>query len=162
MRISFSLLLTLSAAALISTGCGGMERKLGRGINNTTSLIRGGELQRTVEQTALFEGADVAYTTGIIRGFNRSLASTAIGISEVITAPFPTPTYDPYFFPERWFWDPYTRIKMESFSENPSYPDAYKPRLVADQTFATDSVVGFSGGDVIPFIIGSRFRIFDY
>jgi putative exosortase-associated protein (TIGR04073 family) len=162
MRTQCSLLLALSAAAIISTGCGGMERKLGRGLNNVTEFARGGEMRRSIEQTALFDGPEAGYTTGFIRGFNRSLARTVIGISEVVTAPIPTPTYDPYFFPDRYFWDPYTRIKAEKFSANPVYPDSYKPRLVADQIFATDTNLGFSGGDVAPFVPGSRFRIFDY
>jgi putative exosortase-associated protein (TIGR04073 family) len=162
MRISFTLLLTLSAAALLSTGCGGMERKLGRGLNNSTEIFRGGEIRRTVEQSAMYDGADVAYTTGMMRGFTRTMARTFVGISEVVTFPFPTPTYDAYFFPDRYFWDPYQRIKMEPFTENPNYPNSYKPRLFADQVFATDSAVGFSGGDVAPMIMGSRFRIFDY
>ena len=153
---------SLAAVALISTGCGGVERKLGRGINNSTEFLRLGEMRRAVEQSALWEGGDVAYTTGVIRGFTRSMARTIVGFSEVLTFPFPTPTYDPYFFPAEWFWDPYTRVQAEAFSVNPSYPDNYRPHLLADQTFATDSNIGFSGGDVIPWLPGSRFRVFDY
>jgi putative exosortase-associated protein (TIGR04073 family) len=165
MRISFSLLVTLSAAAVISVGCGGLggpERKLGRGLSNISEIGRGTELRRTMEQTAVFEGGDVAYTKGFLKGMNRTFARTFVGISEVLTFPFPTPTYDAYFIPEKYFMDPYQRIPVDPFTENLNSPDSYVPRLFADQTWATDSVVGFSGGDIIPFIPGSRFRIFDY
>jgi len=121
-----------------------------------------GEIRRSVEQTAIWEGADTAYTTGFIRGFDRSLARTFIGLSEILTAPIPTPTYDPYFFPEKWFRDPYTKLKVEPFSVNPAYPDNYKPRLLGDSLFATDTALGFSGGDIFPPAPGSRFHIWDY
>ena len=39
---------------------------------------------------------------------------------------------------------------------------SYKPKMVADSIVSTDAAVGFSGGDVLPVIPGSRFRIFDY
>jgi len=32
---------------------------------------------------------------------------------------------------------------------------------VSDSTYAADSDLGFSGGDMLP-IVGSRFRVFDY
>jgi hypothetical protein len=32
---------------------------------------------------------------------------------------------------------------------------------MADSLFATDTAIGYSGGDVAPFIPGSRFRIFE-
>ena len=40
-------------------------------------IVRGGEFRRTVEQTALFQGPDAGYTTGVVRGINRTLARTA-------------------------------------------------------------------------------------
>jgi hypothetical protein len=43
----------------------------------------------------------------------------------------------------------------------PVYPDSYKPGLVSDSLFDTDTYTGFSGGDVAPFIPGSRFSVFD-
>lgn len=143
MRITFSQIGSLAAITLLAVGCAGPERKLGRGINNVTEFARMGEIRRSVEQTALWEGADSAYTTGFIRGFNRSVARSAVGVYEIVTFPFPS--YDPYFLPE-----------------NPVYPDSYKPKLLADPTFETDSALGFSGGDIAPMVPGSRFRIFDY
>lgn len=143
MRFSASLLASLAAVSLLAVGCAGPERKLGRGINNVTEFARMGEIRRSMEQTALWDNTDAAYTTGFIRGFNRSVARTAVGLYEVVT--FPIPSYDPVFLPE-----------------NPVYPDSYKPRLLADPTFGADASLGFSGGDVAPMIPGSRFRIFDY
>ena len=143
MRASFSLFAALTALTLLGAGCAGPERKLGRGMLNVTEFARNGEIRRSMEQTALWENTDAAYTTGVIHGFNRSMARTAVGLYEVVTAPFPP--YDPVFLPEY-----------------PVYPDSYRPKLIADPTFGPDAALGFSGGDVAPMISGSRFRIFDY
>lgn len=136
-------LITAAAACLLAAGCAGPERKLGRGINNMTEFARMGEMRRSVEQSALFEGPDVGYTTGFIHGLNRSIARTAVGIYEVVT--FPVPSYDPIILPA-----------------NPVYPDSYKPQMIADPLMSPDYNLGFSGGDVAPFVPGSRFGIFDY
>lgn len=143
MRRSFSLLAALSAVFLLAAGCAGPERKFGRGMLNATEFARLGEVRRSMEQTALWEKTDAAYTTGLMRGINRSLARTAVGAYEMVTAPLPP--YDPVFLPEY-----------------PVYPDSYRPRMLADPTFGPDASLGFSGGDVAPFVPGSRFRIFDY
>jgi hypothetical protein len=45
--------------------------------------------------------------------------------------------------------------------EYPVYPASYKPGILSDSIFATDTALGFSGGDVAPFVPGSRFKIFD-
>ncbi|MEO6182624.1 MAG: exosortase system-associated protein, TIGR04073 family [Verrucomicrobiota bacterium] len=140
MRKSYSLL--LAGIALVFVGCAGPEHKLGRGINNITEFPRGGEVRRSMEQTAIFRSPDEAYTTGFIHGFNRSIVRTFVGVYEIITAPFPP--YDPVVFPV-----------------DPVYPDSYKPNLIADSIFSTDTNLGFSGGDVAPFMPGSRFHIFD-
>src|SRR5687767_10858903 len=110
MRISN--LLALASAVAFAVGCAGPEKKLGRGILNATELARGGEIRRSMEQTALWEDTDSAYTTGFIRGLNRSLARTGIGVFEIITFPFPTPTYDPYLTStNRIYPDPNARNK---------------------------------------------------
>ncbi len=88
MRISK--LLALVGLAFLAAGCAGPEKKLGRGLLNVTEFARGGEIRRSMEQTYLWENSDSAYTTGFIRGFNRSVARTAIGIYEVVTFPFPS------------------------------------------------------------------------
>ena len=138
----------LALAALLTTGCEHMaktEKKFGRGMANTYEIVRGGEMRRTMEQTALFNSPEAAYTTGFIRGLNRSLARTGIGIYEVITAPFP----------------PFDPVATDYLAPGPVYPDSYRPALIEDSMFATDANLGFSGGDVAPMVPGSRFRIFD-
>lgn len=139
----FSFLALLSAVALFSSGCAGPERKLGRGISNFTEVTRMGELRRSMEQTGLWEGPEAGYTTGLVRGVNRSLLRTATGAYEILTFPFPD--YEPVFLPE-----------------NPAYPDSYRPKRIAGAIWGADAYLGFGGGDVAPFLPGSRFRIFDY
>jgi putative exosortase-associated protein (TIGR04073 family) len=133
----------IAAAALLLTGCAGPERKFGRGMNNVTEFARMGEIRRSMEQTALWEGSDQAYSVGLMRGINRSLVRSGVGIYEILT--FPIPSYDPVFFPE-----------------HPVYPDAYKPNFVSDPSWGPDSHLGFAGGDIAPHVPGSRFAIFDY
>ena len=162
MRISFSLLAAVAMMALLSTGCGGMERKLGRGLNNMTEFARQGEMMRSVEQTALFEGPEVGYTRGVIMGFDRTIIRTAIGVAEVATFPFPMPTYDQWKVSDKLTRDPTTRLNAEAFGPAPVYADSYKPRLINDSIFSTDTSLGFSGGDIVPFVPGSRFRVFDH
>lgn len=153
-------MLALAVAAAVLTGCGAVERKLGRGMNNSTEIFRLGEMRRSIEQAGLFEGPDAAFSTGLVRGMGRTLARTAIGFSEVFTAPFPP--YDPYFFPEKWFRDPTNNLRAEPFAAISPYPDAYQPRLFNDTIFHTDSRIGFAGGEVMPIVPGSRFRVFEY
>ncbi len=143
MRVSSFSTGLLAGLLLVAAGCAGPEQKLGRGVRNFTELGRMGEIRRSMEQTAIWDGADVAYTTGVLRGLNRSFARTAVGAYEIVTFPFPS--YDPVFYPV-----------------DPVYPDSYKPHLLADPTFGPDAALGFSGGDVLPIVPGSRFRIFDY
>lgn len=163
MRITTCLALAGAAALLI--GCAGPEKKLGRGLLNVTEFTRGGELHRSMEQTYLWENTDSTYTTGFIRGMNRSFARTGIGIYEILTFPFPS--YDPLLTStNRIYPDPNVRNKSYPWggmvlSEYPTYPDSYRPGIIADSIFQTDTSLGFSGGDVAPMVPGSRFRIFD-
>jgi len=145
MRKTLPLVILLGVVVSLGSGCANTEKKLGRGLRNTMEIVRLGEMRRTVEQTALFDGAEVGYTTGVVRGLNRSLARTGIGIYEIVTSPFP----------------PYDPVATNYLTPEPVYPDNYKPSLMEDTMFATDSNLGFSGGDVAPYIPGSRFRIFD-
>ena len=146
MRNTLLLLSAVVVTGLLATGCAGPERKLGRGLNNTFELVRAGEMRRTVEQSAMFDHPGTPfYATGFVRGFNRSMARTGIGLYEVLTFPFPS--YDP--------------VATRYLKVNPVFPDSYKPHLMEDSTFATDSAIGFSGGDLVPWFPGSRFRIFD-
>jgi putative exosortase-associated protein (TIGR04073 family) len=143
MRKSFSILAACAVAATLLSGCANAEKKFGRGMSNMMEPVRMGEIRRNIEQAALFD--DGGYTTGFIRGLNKTLARTGVGVYEVVTAPFPP--YDPPF--------------PNYLAPGPVFPDSYKPTLVEDSTFATDTNLGYSGGDVNPLIPGSRFRIFD-
>jgi putative exosortase-associated protein (TIGR04073 family) len=143
MRKLISSAMATLAIGLFATGCAGPEQKLGRGIGNVTEIARMGEVRRSMEQTGIWEGTDKAYTVGMIRGMNRTLARTAVGAFEILTFPFPP--WDPIFLPT-----------------DPVYPDSYTPNLIADGTFGPDAALGFSGGDIAPMVPGSRFRVFDY
>lgn len=145
MRKTLSLLAVLGLAAVFASGCANVENKFGRGMANTTEIIRMGEMRRSMEQSAIFQSPDTAYTTGFIHGLNRSLARTGIGVYEVVTAPFP----------------PYHPVFTDHFAPGPVYPDNYTPGLVADSMFSTDTELGYGGGDVFPILPGCRFRVFD-
>jgi putative exosortase-associated protein (TIGR04073 family) len=145
MRNTLPLLAAAVIAAALTSGCANMERKFGRGIGNTHEIVRLGDFRRTMEQTAYFEGPDYAQTTGFVKGLNKSLARTGIGIYEIITAPIP----------------PYRPIFTDYLSPGPVYPDNYTPGILADQMFASDTYLSFSGGEVFPMVPGCRFRIFD-
>ena len=145
MRNTFTLLASLAMAGALLTGCANTEKKLGRGMSNMTELVRLGEMRRSIEQTALFDQPGGHYATGFLRGLNRTLARTGVGLYEVVTAPFPP--YDPIF--------------TDYLSPNPVYPDNYRPVILDDAMFATDANMGFSGGDIFPYIPGSRFKIFE-
>ena len=132
------------AVALFATGCTGPEQKLGRGLSNTYEIVRWGELRRSVELNACEPLPNTGYY-GFIHGFDRSVARTGVGIFETITFPIPMPTYRPV---------------AKSFGD-PVSPESYKPGLLSDALFDTDTYTGFSGGDVAPWVPGSRFSVFD-
>lgn len=146
MRTANWLLVALSGVVLVSVGCSGPEKKFGRGLSNATEFARGGDLRRSMEQTAIYDGPDASYTTGAVKGFTKTIARTGVGIYEIAT--FPIPSYDP--------------VCTHYISAKPEYPDSYKPTFLADPMYTPDSNLGFGGGDVMPWVPGSRFRIFDY
>lgn len=152
MRISSLTPAVFACAAAFAVGCAGPEQKLGRGINNVTEFTRLGEIRRSVEQTALWENHDTAYTAGLLQGINRSIVRTTVGAFEILT--FPIPSYDPWLAPGNKL--------VNDATVDPTYPDAYKPHFLADPSSSPDSNLGWGGGDVLPFVAGSRFRIFDY
>jgi putative exosortase-associated protein (TIGR04073 family) len=163
MRIAVSLLAV--AAAVAFTGCAGPENKFGRGMNNMTEIVRGGEMMRSMEQTAVSDGPGQASTTGFARGFTRTMARTGIGIYEVVT--FPLPPYGPLLTSKSPLY-PDPSIKTRKYpwgglelSENPVYPETYKPGIRSGTPFETDKSLGFSGGEVAPWIPGSRFTTLD-
>lgn len=143
MRNSLIILSSVAIVATFSTGCANMEQKLGRGIANTREIVRAGEFRRGVEQSALFNTPEYTYTTAAIHGMNRTFARTGIGIYEILTAPFP----------------PYGPVATRHFAPNPVYPDNYRPDVMADSMFETDTEVGFSGGPIAPGVPGNRFRV---
>jgi putative exosortase-associated protein (TIGR04073 family) len=145
MRNTLPFLAAAVIAGALATGCANMERKFGRGLSNTYEIVRLGDFRRTMEQSAFFEGPEYAQTTGFYKGLHKTLARTGIGIYEMITAPIP----------------PYDPVCTDYLSPGPVYPDNFAPGILADSMFASDTYVGFSGGDVFPMVPGSRFRIFD-
>lgn len=132
--------------SLLAAGCAGPEQKMGRGFKNTMEIVRWGEMRRSVEQGTLFGPA----AGGSVTGFNRTMARTGIGLWEVITAPFPNHAGGDY-----------GPICTSYLKPQPVYPDSYKPGLTDDALFATDTRIGFSGGELVPLVPGSRFKVFD-
>jgi putative exosortase-associated protein (TIGR04073 family) len=137
--------LAVVAVALFASGCTGPEQKLGRGLSNTYEIVRWGELRRSVELNAVEPMSGTGYY-GFIHGVDKSLARTGTGLLETVTFPVPTPTYQPMF--------------TKYLSPDPVFPVSYKPGLYSDALFETDTYTGFSGGDVAPWVPGSRFSIF--
>ena len=135
----------LSLVSIFGVGCAGPEQKMGRGLSNSTEFLRLSEFDRSVEQAGLFDGTDVGLTSGFVRGLDRTVARTGVGIYEIVTFPIP----------------PYGPVCTDYLSPKSQYPDNYKPRKWSDSTFDSDRMMGFSGGDVAPWVPGSRFRVFD-
>jgi putative exosortase-associated protein (TIGR04073 family) len=140
--------LSLIAVSSLVAGCAGPEQKLGRGMNNMVEFARMGEMQRSMEQSAIFDtSGHGGITTGVIHGIDRSFARTGAGLYEVLTFPIPNGPngdYRPVFHPS-----------------DPIYPDSYKPDWLADPFIQPDTALGFAGGDVAPWSPGSRFHVFD-
>jgi putative exosortase-associated protein (TIGR04073 family) len=114
-------------------------------MSNTLEVIRMGEMRRSIEQATVFDSPSAGFTYGVVRGFDHTLARTGLGIVEVAT--FPLPPYHPVF--------------TSYVKPSPVFPDSYKPGRLADPLFDTDTYTGFSGGDIAPFIPGSRFSVFE-
>jgi putative exosortase-associated protein (TIGR04073 family) len=135
-------------AAVFTSGCAGPENKLGRGMGNIFEPIRMGEMRRSVEQTVIFDSPEAGVATGLVRGFDHTVARTALGAFEIVTFPIPMPKtgYGPMFTS---YVKPYA-----------VYPESYRPSHISEGTFDTDTDIGFGGGDVAPFIPGSRFTVF--
>ncbi len=145
MRKTLPLVILLGIVVSLGSGCASAEKKFGRGMRNTFEIVRMGEMRRSVEQSCLFDNPEYGYTTGFVRGLNKSLARTGIGVYEMVTFPFPS--YDP--------------VATNYLTPDPAFPDNCNPSLAEDSLFATDTNLGFSGGSVAPFVPGNRFRIFD-
>ena len=146
MRNVIPFLAIAALAAVFTSGCAGPEQKLGRGMSDTLEITRMGELRRSVEQTTVFDSPSAGYTAGIDPRFGSSRWSA-----------------------RRWAcmrW-PLSRCRRISpcspatSSPAPFIPESYKPGRMSEGLFDTDTYMGFSGGDVAPFIPGSRFKVFD-
>lgn len=152
MRNKLALTLSVLALGTLAVGCAGPTKKLSRGFSNAMEFTRMGEWRRSYEQTYLWDGPNAAYSIGFIKGFNRSLLRTGVGLYEIVT--FPIPSYDPVLYPGCPI--------APDMTEGPAYPDSYKPNIFATSAVQPDANLGFGGGDVFPFVPGSRFRIYDY
>ena len=152
MRSKPALTVVASGIVLLAAGCAGPEKKLGRGITNVTEFARMGEIRRSYEQTYLWDGPAAAYSSGVIKGINRSVVRTLVGAYEVVT--FPIPSYDPVLRPGGPI--------LPDATVGPTFPDSYAPNIMSGSAIEPDANLGFSGGDLAPFVPGSRFRIYDY
>jgi putative exosortase-associated protein (TIGR04073 family) len=147
MRNATSLLALAALAALFTAGCAGPEQRLGSGVNNITEFARLGEMQRSIEQTTLFD-PQAGFPTGVIHGFDQSVYRTVAGAYQIVTFPagnlLTQSSFDQKYVPK-----------------GTPYPDSYHPGLPALSTFQTDNSIGFSGGNIAPFIPGNRFSVFE-
>jgi putative exosortase-associated protein (TIGR04073 family) len=144
MKPSFAISMFAVLVAVVATGCAGPEKKFGRGLANVTEVIRMGEVQREIEQAGVFGSPTDAYTTGLVKGINKTLVRTGVGAYEMVT--FPIPTYDPIF--------------TGYLTPKPAHPANNPPGLPAGPAFDTDTSLGFSGGEIAPLVPGSRYHIF--
>ena len=170
------------AVVFLAAGCTGPEQKLGRGLSNTYEVVRWGELRRSVELASVEPLPGYGYY-GLIHGFDRSLQRAGLGVFEVATFPIPTPTYGPIFVQDsgtvnlQSVYTPDGVLMVQSgtvkspvnlksvytekrFAPDPVFPSSYKPGRYSDRLFDTDTYTGFSGGDVAPWVPGSRWSIF--
>lgn len=147
MQKTTPLLLLAAAGALFGSGCAGPENRLGNGITNLTEFARLGEWRASVEDSAVLDPSGINYTTGLIHGFDQSVYRTVAGVYQVVT--FPAGDY---------LTD--SKFDQKYVPTGTVYPDSYKPGLIDSTTFQTDTYFGFSGGDMFPFVPGSRFAVF--
>jgi hypothetical protein len=146
MRNVTSLLALTALGALFTAGCAGPENRLGSGLNNITEFARLGEMRSSVEENAVLEPGG-GYATGLIHGFDQSVYRTVCGAYQVVTFPAGDHLTD-------------TSFEKKHIPEGTAYPDSYRPGLIDEPSFQTDTYFGFSGGDVAPFVPGSRFAVF--
>lgn len=144
MRTCFSLL-AAAVAGLLATGCAGPQAKLGRGINNTMEVLRWGEMGRSIEQESLFDSPNSGFTAGAVKGFTKSIARTGVGLYEIVTSPIP----------------PYGPNCTNYLAPNAQFPDSYHPGLRDAQSLNSDDRIWFSGGSILTWLPGNRFRVFD-
>ena len=90
---------------------------------------------------------------------DRSLQRIGLGVFEVATFPIPTPDYQPIL--KKSPTAPDSVYTEKYFSPDPAFPESYKPGLLSDSLFDADTYTGFGGGDIAPWVMGSRFSVFD-
>ena len=147
MRNATSLLALAALAALFTSGCAGPEQRLGSGITNLAEFTRMGAMQRSVEQTAIFNAPNYSYPTGLIRGFDQSVYTTAMGAYQIVTFPLGNLLTQSHF-------------DQKYVPQTVAYPDSYHPGLINSGAFQTDTYIGFTGGNIAPFVPGNRFTVF--
>ena len=137
MRSLSSLCVVAAVGALpLVTGCSSAQKKLSRGITNMGEPLRLGEMQRAAEQNALVMGSSPSY--GLVHGFTRTIARTAVGVYEVVTFPIPT---DPIIYPV-----------------GPVFPDSQERQQLGNFGIGSDQFIGFQDAGVLPFVPGSEFN----
>ena len=137
------------------TGCQGPQQKLSRGLSNTFSVVTLGDLRQSTEESAVFSAPNVNYSSGVVHGVCQTIERTGLGVWETATFFIPNP-HD-----GASSWNYKSPLFTNSIPAIPQYPDSYRPGVISGSTFDTDTYTGFSGGDVAPFVPGSRFKIFD-
>ena len=150
MRKNISFLGAALLVAVLVSGCAGTEQKLGRGLSNIYEPIRLADMQRSIEQSTVYDSPNSSTSVGFVRGLGKTFARAGVGLYEIVTAPIPNHKDGDY-----------GPVCTNYLTPKPVYPDSYKPSLPDGSVFATDTSIGFSGGDIAPYIPGSRFRIFD-
>lgn len=148
MRKNLSLLTAVVVGGALIAGCAGPEQKLGRGIRNTCEIVRWSSMERSIEQSSLFDGTEKGQTDGVVTGIGQTIARTGIGLVDIVTFPIPYPSY------KAW--------GTNVVPADVQWPDSYKPGSRGAQALATDDKLGFAGGTIMPWVPGNRFRIFDY
>ena len=144
MRNAIFLLAVVALTAVFTSGCAGPEEKLGRGANKFMKSSAWAKCAAPSNSRPC-SIRRVTVMPRRVRGIDRSLTRVGMGVFEVATFPLP----------------PYGPVLTKYFSPEPAFPASYKPQRVSDALFDTDTYTGFSGGDVMPFLPGSRFSIFD-
>ena len=142
MRNALTFLSVVALAALFTSGCAGPEEKLGRGMSNFPKLPA---------------WAKCASPSSKPPCLSRPTPATPSDLFAVSTAPWRAPEWA--FLKSSLFRS--RPIIPFTYSPRPVYPDSYTPGLISDSMFDTDTYIGFSGGDVAPFVPGSRFKVFD-
>jgi putative exosortase-associated protein (TIGR04073 family) len=147
MRTAISLLSLAALGALFTAGCAGPEQRLGSGVHNVTEFVRMGEMQQSLEQYTMFD-PQAGMATGLIHGFDQSVYRTVAGAYQIVTFPAGNLLTQ-------------TSFEQKYIPKGTPYPDSYHPGLPALTTFQTDNYIGFSGGNIAPFVPGNRFSIFE-